>query len=146
MANEAQVRGSLQILKKSGAITLIDYSSKPTVFKATVTGTKGPAPGAFTVTVLGTDVDFSELTTPGLCVFKNLDPTNFVTYGIWDPENSKFFPLGELLPGEVYVLRLSRDLQEEFQTGTGTTGADTNRLRFKADTASLDVSVEAFEV
>lgn len=145
MANEAQVRGSLQILKKSGTITLIDYGSKPTTFQATVTGTKGPVPGAFTVTVLGTDVDFSELTTPGLCVFKNLDPTNFVTYGIWDPENSKFFPLGELLPGEVFPIRLSRDLQEEFQTGTGTTGADTNRLRFKADTVSLDVSVEAFE-
>ncbi len=146
MANEAQVRGSLQILKKSGAIILINYGSKPTSFQATVTGSKGPVPGAFTVTVFGTDVDFSELTTPGLCVFKNLDATNFATYGIWDPENLKFFPLGELLPGEAYPIRLSRDLEEEFQTGTGTTGEDTNRLRFKADTESVNISVEAFEV
>ncbi len=146
MADEAQVRSSLQITKKDGALTLLEYRSQPTVFKADVAGTKGPVPGAITVTILGTDVDFGELTTPALCRIQNQDANNFVTYGIWDPENNTFFPLGELLAGETYVLRLSRNLQEEFQTGTGTIGANTNRLRLKADTASLNVSIEAFEV
>ncbi len=140
MANEIQVRASLQIKKDN-----LDYSSKPTSFKADMTGSKGPSPGALTATVDGIDVDFSELTTPGMCRIQNLDPDNFVEYGIWDPEGSTFYPLGELLPGESYPLRLSRNLQEEFMTGTGTTGADTNRLRIKADTASCDVVVEAFE-
>lgn len=140
MADEAQVRSSLQI--KKGAI---DYSSKPTVFNADVTGTDGPTPGAITATVEGTDVDLSQLTTPALCRIQNLDATNFVTVGVWDPENNTFFPVDEILAGETYVRRLSRDLQEEFQTGTGTIGADTNRLRIKADTASVNVLVEAFE-
>lgn len=145
MANEAQVRSSLQILKQTGAIERINYQGKPTVFNADVTGVKGPSPGSVTATVAGTDVDFSELAVPALCRLQNQDATNFVEYGIWDPEGDKFYPLGELLPGETYVLRLSRNLQEEFGTGTGTTGADTNRLRLKADTASVNVLVEAFE-
>lgn len=147
MADEAQVRSSLQITKKtSSGLTRLEYRSQPTVFTADVTGTKGPVPGALTVTVDGVDVDFSELTVPALCRLQNQDDTNFFEYGIWDPESSTFFPLGEVLAGETYTLRLSRNLQEEFQTGTGTTGADTNRLRLKADTASLNALVEAFEV
>lgn len=140
MSNEATIRSSLSIVKGN-----LDYSSKPSTFNADVAGTKGPCPGAFTATVAGTDCDFSQLTQPALCRIQNLDSTNYVTYGIWDPENSKFFPLGEVLAGETYVLRLSRDIQEEYMTGTGTTGANTNRLRFKADTASVEVLVEAFE-
>ncbi len=146
MADEATVRSSLQVLKKSGTTELINHSTKPTTFKADVAGTKGPVPGAIDVTVEGTSIDFSELTTPGLCRIMNQDATNFVTYGIWDPEGSTFYPLGEILPGETYVLRLSRDMQWELGTGTGTTGAETNRLRFKADTATVSVLVEAFEV
>lgn len=145
MAGEAQIRSSLQILKKTGAITQINYQSRPTSFKANVAGTKGPSPGAVTVTVAGTDIDFSELTDPGLCHLHNQDAVNFVEYGVWDPEGNTFYPLGELLPGEAFPLRLSRNLQQEFGTGTGTSGADTNRLRLKADTASVSVLVEAFE-
>lgn len=145
MANEAQVRSSLQILKQDGTIILIEFQGKPTVFNADVTGTKGPSPGSMSASVEGTDVDFSELTTPGLCRISNQDATNFVTVGIWDPEGNKFYPIDEILPGESYIRRLSRDLQEEFGTGTGTTGAETNRLRLKADTAAVNVLVEAFE-
>ena len=94
----------------------------------------------------GTDVDFSELTIPGLCRLMNLDATNFIEFGIWDPEGGVFYPLGEIGPGKTYTIKLSRNLQEEFGTGTGTTGADTNRLRIKADTAACNVLVEAFEV
>ena len=141
MANEASVRASLQV-----KVGNIDYASKPTQFNADVAGEKGPVPGALTVTTAGTNVDFSELTSPGLCRIQNQDDTNFVEYGIWDPESATFFPLGEALPGESFVLRLSRYLSEEFGTGVGTSGPSTNSLCFKADTASVVVLVEAFEV
>lgn len=145
MANEATVQAGLQVFKGTDPIQ-IQYLSRPGSFVADVAGAKGPVPGAFTATLAGTDVDFSELTQPGLALFKNLDATNFVTWGIWDPEISKFYPIGEILPGEFYPIRLSRLLTGELGTGAGTTGPNTNTLRFKADTAPLDVSVEAFEV
>lgn len=141
MANEAIIRTSLQITKGN-----LEYRSQPTLFYADVAGTKGPVPGCIEVSTVGTNVDFGELTQPALCRIHNLDASNFVEYGVWDPEGSTFYPLGELLAGDTYVLRLSRNLQEEYGTGTGTTGADTNRLRFKADTAAVNVVVEAFEV
>lgn len=141
MADEAQIRASLQITNDP-----LEYRSQPTAFTADVAGIKGPVPGAIEASVEGTDVDLSELVAPSLCRIMNLDATNFVEYGVWDPEGGTFYPLGEILPGETYVIRLSRNLQEEFGTGTGTTGAGTNRLRFKADTAPCNVLVEAFEV
>jgi hypothetical protein len=141
MANEAQVRSSLQIINSP-----LHYQSQPTAFTADVTGIKGPCPGAFAASILGTDVDLSELTTPGLCRIMNLDDTNFIEFGIWDPEALKFYPLGEVLPGETYVLRLSRNLAQEYAgTGTGTTGPETNTLRIRADTAPCNALVEAFE-
>src|SRR3990172_6365754 len=127
MADEATIRSSLRIYKTSGGN--LNFNALPTSFTADVDGAKGPTPGAIDTTVGGTDVDLSQLTTPGFCWFHNQDETNYVTVGIWDPENSKFFPLFELLPGEAYVLRLARDVEEEYQTGTGTTGAATNRIR-----------------
>jgi hypothetical protein len=139
MANEAVIQTSLNI--KAGNIS---YQCLPITFRATVTGRKGPSPGAVAVAVAGTSIDFGELTTPALCRLQNLDATNFVEYGIWD--GIQFFPLGELLPGESYVIRLSRNLQEEYGTGTGTTGAAANRLRLKANTAAVNVLVEAFEI
>ncbi len=143
---DGQIRSSLQIRKTSGTVVTIEYTSKPTAFDIIVAGTKGPVPGAITVTTAGVDVDFSELTTPGYCRLFNHDATNFYEYGIWDPEGNTFYPLGEVGPGESYVLKLSRNMQEEFETGTGTSGANTNRLRLKADTAPVEGLVEAFEV
>jgi len=145
MSAEAQIHASLIIRKLSGAIVQLDYRSGPSAYNVDVTGAKGPVPGAIAATVAGTDVDFGELTQPTLCFIHNQDATNFVEYGIWDPEGSKFYPLGELGPGESHILKLSRNLQEEYQTGTGTTGASTNRLRLKADTAACNVFVGAFE-
>jgi len=141
MSDEATIRSSL--LVKQGET---DYQSRPTTFNADVAEGSGPTPGAITVSTAGTDVDLSELATPGLCRMQNLDETNYVTFGIFDPETVKFYPLGELLPGESYVLRLAHDIEEEYGTGagTGTTGADTNRLRIKAHAAACVVLVEAF--
>ena len=148
MANEATVRSSLKILKTDSTTgrVLLDASPKPTAFTVDVAGTKGPVPGAVNVTTAGVNIDFSELTTPALCRIMNFDSTNFLEYGIWDPEGGTFYPLGEVGPGETYVIKLSRNLQEEFGTGTGTSGANTNRLRLKADTAAVEATVEAFEV
>ena len=140
MANEVLVQASLRII--SGHIR---YQSQPANFNDTLLSTKGPSPGAVTVSTEGTDIDFTELLVPGWCRLMNLDDTNFVTWGIWDPEGGKFYPCGELGPGESYVIKMSRDLQQEFGTGTGTTGAETNRFRIKADSAPCDVLVEAFE-
>lgn len=138
MANEAQIRTSLQI-----TIGNTEYRNQPTAFVADVSVGKGPTPGAFTATTAGTDTDLSELTVPGLCRIQNLDTTNFVEVGIWD--GTTFYPMLDLLAGESYVLRLSANLSQEFVTGTGTVGASINTLRFKADTASVIVLVEAFE-
>ena len=133
MSNEAQIRSSLQISKGN-----LRYNSQPTAFRADVTGTNGPTPGAIAVATAGTNVDLSALTTPGLCRLMNLDATNYVTWGIYD--GVYFFPLGEILPGETYVIRLSRILGSE-SPGTATG----NRLRLVANTAACKVAVEAFE-
>ena len=146
MSNEARIRSSLTIRKGTTPLQL-EYSSKPTTFLADVAGVKGPSPGAISVSVYGTDVDLSELEVPGLCRLMNLDAKNYVEYGIWDPEVDMFYPLGEVLPGESYVIRLSRNLREEYGTGTGTgtIGPSTNRLRLVANVATCNVLVEAFE-
>ena len=140
MANEVTVNVSLQVRKGN-----LVYRSQPTVFRADMDGTKGPSPGAITVTPLGTSVDFSELTTPGFCRLENLDTVNYVEYGILDNLGSVFYPLGELLPGEITVIRLSRNIGESYPTtGTGTS-ASVNSLHFKSNTDDVVVVVEAFE-
>lgn len=140
MANEATIRSSLLIRKGS-----VFYQSQPTAFLADVTGTKGPVPGAITVDNEGTDVDFSELTTPGLCRFQNLSSSGHLEVGIWDPQTFVFYPLLELLAGESYIVRLSRNLQEQYaNTGTGTSAAE-NRVRIKGHQGATVALIEAFE-
>ena len=146
---QAQVRSSMSIRIGTNPVQL-DHRSQPMVFNIDVVGIKGPSPGAILVSVTGTDVDLSELVVPGLCRFMNLDDDNFFEYGIFDPDTSTFYPLGEVGPGHFYVLHLSRNLAWQYGTGTGTGTSpgegETNRLRLKADTAPLNALVEAFEV
>jgi len=142
MANEATINSYLQIKKGN-----LDYSSRPTSFKATVTTEAGPSPGQVTVTQAGVNIDLTEITVPGgFCRIQNIDSvtssTNYLEVGIWD--GSSFYPLMELLQGESYVFRLARNLGEEFGVGTGTTGAGINTLRLKAFSASMSAVVEAF--
>lgn len=137
MSNEATVRSYLRI-----KVGNVDYRSNSNEFRANVSDGKGPSPGAVTVSVTGTDIDFSELTTPALCRLTNQDATNFVEYGMWDGVD--FLPLGEILPGESYVIRLSRNLGSTYGAGTGTTGSS-KTFRVRADTAPCDVAVEAFD-
>lgn len=147
MADEARIQASLQIRKTNtdGDMIILQYQGQPTAFTADVTGTKGPVPGAISVAIGGTAVDFSELTDPGFCRLMNLDETNFVEWGIREPATGYFYPIGEIGPGETYVIKLSRNLLEEY-TGSGTaTGPATNEFYMKADTAACNVLVEAFE-
>ena len=147
MSGEASLQVSLQITKDDDA-GVVNHRSYPTQFNADVSGAMGPTPGAFLATVYGTDVDLSELTQPGLCRISNQDSTNFITFGVTDPETNKFYPMGELLSGEFYIFRLSRNLGWEYPgtgTGTGTSGAETNTFTVVANTASCVVLVEAFE-
>lgn len=140
MADEATIITSLQI-----KVGNLEYQSRPTAFKATVVGEIGPTPGALIIPTTGKDIYFTELDVPGLCRIHNLDDINYVEYGIFDTITGRFSPLGELLPGENYILRLSRNLGEQATgSGTGTTGQE-NYLRFKANGASCTVVIEAFE-
>jgi hypothetical protein len=140
MANEAQVRASLQIRVGNGY-----YQSQPTVFNADVSTFNGPTPGAVTIDTGGIDIDLTQLTVPGFCWMQNLDSTNFVEYGIYDFETDVFYPFGELLPGEINIIRLSRNFGIEYEgVGTGTTGR-TNRFRLKANTSSCVVRIDVFE-
>jgi len=139
MANEASIRSGLEV-----TIGNLSFVSTPGQFRGNVPGTTFViAPGQFSATLAGIDVDFSSFTLAGYCLITNLDTTNFVTLGIWD--GVTFYPMTEILALEKYAMRLSRDLTEEFGTGTGTTGPPINTLRIKADTAVCTVNVEAFE-
>lgn len=147
MADEATVITTLNIRKTDGALVVLEYQSRPGQFRADVDGTKGPVPGAFTVLRTGTIVDLSQLTTPGLYRIMNMssDEENYIEYGIYDPQTDVFTPWGELLAGESYVGRFSRNLLEEYSgTGTGTTGA-TNKVMLKSFNASAVALLEAFE-
>jgi hypothetical protein len=147
MANEATITSQLQIQKRTTAGNLTFLGFGPGSFSADVTGTLGPTPGAVLVTTAGRDIYFTELTTPGFCVIANLEPAggNYFEYGIKDPQTNVYYPLGEVLPGESYVIRLSRNLQEQYAgSGTGTTGPE-NYLRLKANAGTVRAFVGAFE-
>lgn len=145
MASEARIQSSLQI--KVGEIV---YQSKPTAFVGGVTGKKGPVPGAFAVSAMLnsiTTVDFSQLVNPGYVRLQNLDSVVTATYGIYDPNIRRFYPFGEMKPGETYVLRFSQWFQESFlYPGTSTSGEhETIRLAFLGNGTAHNVLVEAFE-
>jgi hypothetical protein len=146
MSGEAQLNISFTITKNDAA-GILNYRSYPTAFIADVALAIGPTPGALLVSTVGTDVSFAQLTTPGLCKLTNQDATNFVEYGIHDPVTNKFYFLGELLPGEFYILRLSRWLgREETEpgVGTGTSLGSANKLCMRSNHAPCVVLVEAF--
>lgn len=138
MASEVSIRSSLQIVSGN-----FRYQSQPTAFIGSVSVARGPTPGLVSISTTGESVSLSELITPGYCRIQNLDATNYVEWGIL--VSATFYPLGEILAGESYVFRFSRNLGEaETVPGTGTTGP-VNTLYLRSNTASCDVVVEAFE-
>lgn len=138
--SHVQVSTSMSITKGN-----VKFRSYPNSFQASVVGSgKGPTPGTVACTVNGTDIDLTELTTPGFCFLYNTDDVHFVTVGVWD--GTEFYPLLELGPGEGYPLKLSRFLGQSLgSVGTGTYDTGTYSLRIKADTAPCNVFVGAFE-
>lgn len=141
MAKEGAVTCQLTVRKGK-----LNYMSSPTAtFQFDVSTAKGPSPGMVVVPTTGRDIYFSELTTPGECFFMNLDDINYVEVGIYDPQTKLFYPFMELGPGQGRSIPLTRNLGEQYSgSGTGTTTPE-NYLRIKANGASCNVIVDAFE-
>lgn len=146
MANEIQVRSSLQIRNGN-----LKYQSQPTAFNATMTGVKGPTPGAILISSGGTQISLAQLATlGGMCRVMNLDGTRTIEVGIYVVSLSRFIPFMSLLPGETYVFRMSEHLGEEYtDTGTGSTaGIDYFWAKVSGPhgTPSAMLLVEAFDL
>jgi len=139
MANEISISTTIRIKKGN-----LNYSPPAARFTEDLSDDKGPTPGFLTISVDGENVTFGELATPGRVRIQNLDPDNYVEFGVHD--GSLFHPLGEVLPGTEATFRFSRNLGEELTVapGTGST-APVNYFFIKADTAPCGVIVDAFE-
>jgi hypothetical protein len=138
MANEARVTSALSIQRDN-----LNYNVQGT-FLADVSMSKGPRPGGVTVNADGIDIDFGTLVIPSLCRIAHVDGTDRIEYGI--RAGTTWYPVGELLPGESYVLRLSRNLGEQgYTTGTGTTGT-IHSLHLRSTGGVCEATVEAFEL
>ena len=112
MADEATVRCGLHIDKRNSANTVQQIlHDKSREFRVTVTGGKGPSPGAFTASVGGVILDLSQLTIPSLYTVENTDDDaeNYIELCIYDPTTDRAYPFHEVGPGEVYVGKLSRN-------------------------------------
>jgi hypothetical protein len=137
MADEAQITGSLMIAPSQTTSVRHAFSIQ---FQRDV------ASALFLTQIVdvlieGTDIDLSAIPNPRLAWFANLDETNNVHFGIYDPETEVFYPIGELHAGEALPFPLSSRLSQEIGTGSGTIGPDTNRLRFKSENATCQVLV-----
>ena len=143
MSREITVNIAFQVRKGNG-----QFVSFPTGITADMTSNyNGPTPGAVTAGVGITTIPFSQLTAfGGWCWLFNNDSTNFVEWGLYDPVTTAFHAIGELLPGEFNILRLSRYLGKEVtgHTGTGTVGHG-KLFALKADIAPVVVTVAAFD-
>lgn len=135
MSNEAQVQVKLNV-------TVGNYKAQNlgSTFNADVStaGAAGPTPGSVLATMTGTQIDLSKLTSPGgLALIRNTDSTYMIEVGIYDPDIGRFYTFAELLPGEEYILRLSRYFSNEFGTGTGTEGTTAYYMARVDPTAAL---------
>lgn len=139
MANEITVRNSITIRKGN-----LSYFPRSSAFQEDMSDDKGPTPGFLTISTDGENVTFGELVTPGRVRIQNLDPDNYVEFGIHD--GTLFHPLGEVLPGTEVTFRFSRNFGEELNVapGTGST-APVNYFFIKANTAPCGVVVDCFE-
>ncbi len=141
MSNEIQVRWTLQVRNGN-----TDYRPPQVSFNADQVVAGGQTPGYILVTTYGTDINLSQITSPGgWCTITNLDQTNFVEVGVWDPVFGIFLAFAELLPGESFPVRLSRYLGQQIGTGSGTaTSNPAATLRLKATVSPCYCIVNAF--
>lgn len=142
MANEATVRVSLQI---KNSATAFSYQSNPTSFSANVANCRGPSPGILSVPASPnpcTPIVLSKLIQPGLGSIQNLSATYKVQYGLYD--GSKFRPMHDILPGEIYPIRVSTSLGKDENSGTGSTSPP-EQLALRAVGGTCDVAVNIFD-
>ncbi len=140
MANEATVTCSLSIVADKVR------HNKGYSFPADVAEGRGPTPGIVLATTAGIAPSFALLTNPGLCNIQNLSEEFRVVYGMRDTSTGTFLPLGELLPGEGFVLRLARMLGSELTAGAGTgTAGSGGTFWVKGIGGSAYVDIQAFE-
>lgn len=138
MANEAQVRATLQVITGNH-----NHQTHGGEFNVNMATPVGPTPGAVLINTTGEDINFTELTTPGWVWMKNLDSANYVEWGLHD--GSVFHPVGILRPGKCALFEFSPNLGEEHTiAGTGTTGT-VNVLHLRANTATCQILINAWE-
>lgn len=130
MSNEILINSTIQV--KNGNLW---YPATSGSLQADMANVGGPTPGSIVVatTSTGTKIEVAaELTQPGWIRLQNLDDTNFVEWGIFD---SSFLPVGELLPGEHCIFRISRNYS----------AGGTRSMRARADTAYLKLRADCFD-
>lgn len=143
MPNTLQVRIGFNV--RAGNV---QFDGLPASFTVAMTGANGPTPGAVSVATTGTDIDLSQLTTPGWAFLGNIGGVGEaeVVWGIWDPELSTFETVGYLKPGQFQNHQFPPEFGWEFGVGTGTIGSKTNQLRFYSrGPGAAKVFVGAFE-
>lgn len=121
MANEISVSVSLRAQKGNSA----PFRSWGPVLDDW-TGSGGFNPGSVDIGTTEEVISFGDVT-PGWVVLRNLDPTNYVTYG--PTSGGVMVPLGRLNPGKPALLFLA----------AGVT------LRMQANTAACRVQIEAID-
>jgi hypothetical protein len=147
MTAPAVVRAQLTINMQTPV--QLQYNSLPAQFQADMSGKGGPCPGMVLASTSHTEPDFSQITnnkgTPGLVRIINLDQVNIVYWGLYDSTIARFWPIGELWPGEGYIWRFSSLLGEGLDpAGTGTSGTDVLKFSLKADISACQCIVDCF--
>lgn len=133
MSLQATIRSSLII--NDSVTGVAKYQSALSGFgPLPVAGQAGPTPGTVLCATGGTTISLAQLTAlGGWCEIENLDPTNYVTWGIF-AGGSSFVPVGDLLPGEKALFRLAATLL-----------GSSNVLRIVANTAACQVLIAAVD-
>jgi hypothetical protein len=144
MSNEAIISVQLQV-----RIGSLNYQSLPPSYYGNISVANGPSPGVVTATPAGTVVAFTQLKVPGYFRIMNLQAVGspgYVEHGPWN--GTDFFPYEELLPGETYVGRFSRNLGQEFiGTASSSTHVGPKEIMVKAHGAggNIAVLIECFD-
>jgi hypothetical protein len=113
----------------------------------TLTDGDGPSPGLIIATPAGTEVDITLLSNPTVGVVINYSTTETIELGIWNVDQSEFYPFMRVPPGRAYPWWPSPNVLGEYGTGTSSdlTG-QSNQLRVKTlGVDSASVSIELFE-
>ena len=134
-----QVRSSWQL---TGGLT---YQSQPTTFTVAQLLAIGPTPGALLASIHGTQVSLAQLTTPGLCLFANVDQSNYYQYGPYDPVADKFYTFGVVYPGQVWGMYLDPYFGRAEGTSPGTSPSESGiQLWLKAIGGPCQAIVSCF--